>query len=112
MTTTYSVDTSTIEPIRTKNVFTPATLGTINLGQARSQYVLIKPAGTIAVLTVNMPSTPNDGDVVRVGASQIITALTMSGNGNTLNNGLSTFAAHGFGEWIYDSGTTTWYRFG
>lgn len=95
-----------------KNVFTPTVGQTVALAQARRQYALIAPAGLLATLTINMPASPNDGDVVKVGCSQVVTTLTMGGNGHTLNAGLATFTASGFGEWIYDTATTTWYRFG
>jgi len=112
MANSQMLDPTTLELIMIKNVFTPTTGGTITLSQARRQYALLKPAGTLATLTINLPSSPLDGDVVKVGTSQIITALTMSGNGGTLNSGLTTLAVGGFGEWIYDSSSTTWYRFG
>lgn len=106
MTTTTTFDPNTLEFVLTKIVYTPTTGQTVTLAQAQRQYALIKP------VTVNMPASPNDGDVVKLGCTQVVTTLTHSGNGNTLNSSLSTIALGGFGEWIYDASTTSWYRFG
>jgi hypothetical protein len=76
------------------------------------ENLLIDPAGTIAALTVNMPLAPYDGQEVTLGASQTVTALTMSGNGKTLNGGLTTIGAALFGTWRYKAANTTWYRIG
>jgi hypothetical protein len=70
------------------------------------------PAGTLATGTLNMPATPVDQQEWTVASSQTITALTMSGNGNTLLGPLTTLTANGFAKWKYIAATTTWYRIG
>lgn len=94
-----------------KNVFAPSTGGTVTLTQSRHQYCLLNPAGAILACTVALPSSPNDGDIVRIGSNKTVTTLTMT-SGGTIQLSLSTIALGGFGAWIYDSGTTTWYRVG
>src|SRR5664279_6628326 len=54
---------------------------TITLGGERPLYVA--PAGTIAALTVKLPPSPAESDIVEVSFGQIVTALTVqdaSGN--------------------------------
>lgn len=107
-----TLDSTTIEPIMVKNIFTPTTGGTVSLSQARRQYAILAPSGTLLTLTVNLPSSPNDGDVVKIGTSQVITTLTLGTGSNSIGSALATMALGGFGEWIYDLSTTKWYRFG
>lgn len=90
---------------------TPATGATITIANTCSRLIL-KPAGTIATLTINMPAAPVDGQVCRISSTQTVTTLTMSGNGNTLDGGLATLAAHAFGEWTFVLSQTTWFRTG
>jgi len=76
---------------------------------------LITPAGTIAALTVTMPSAPTDGQVVRISSSQTVTALTLNGaSGQTISNAptaitISTTATYGY-EFIYKASSKIWYR--
>lgn len=77
-----------------------------------AEQVLIKPAGTIAAHTFNMPVNPYDGQLLRVAMTQTITALTMAATGKTLNGGLTAGAANGFAAWRYRAADTTWYRVG
>lgn len=56
---------------------------------------LIAPAGTLATLTVKLPASPVDGEIVTITFTKIITALTMDGNGNTLVGTAITAAAVG-----------------
>ena len=72
---------------------------------------LIDPAGALAALTLNMPASPSDGQVVRITITQDITTLTHLGNGNTLSCPFSTTTTAGTtGEWIFYSNTSTWYN--
>jgi trimeric autotransporter adhesin len=73
---------------------------------------LINPAGTLATGTINMPAVPTDGQKLTIASSQQITALTMSGNGNTLLGALVTIGANGFATWQYRASNTTWFRVG
>lgn len=89
-----------------------ATGGSTTVSDNISAFILT-PAGTIATYTITMPANPFDSQRLKVCSSQIVTALTMSPNsGQTLDGSLASFAANGFGEWLYVTSTTTWYRVG
>lgn len=72
----------------------------------------LNPAGTLAAGTITMPAAPIDKQVVEVGSSQIITALTVSANaGQTLLDAPTTIGTVGSGfAYIYNLATTTWLR--
>lgn len=68
---------------------TPTTGGTVTFGTAKSDELLnLTPAGTLAALTVTFPTNTNSriGQVISVRSSQIVTALTLSASGLTLND--------------------------
>lgn len=83
---------------------------TVSLTRESIVYALIEPAGTLATLTINMPSSPQDGDEVLIASSQILTALTMA-NG-TLVGTLTTLALGGFARFVYNTASTKWFRVG
>lgn len=87
------------------NISTPTTGGTVNL--TNNQYNIINPAGALLALTVNLPSTPANNDVVYIKYTQAITTVTY-GNG-TVVDAITAPAAGGLVLLIYDSGTTSWY---
>lgn len=88
---------------------TPISAATINIASGKTA-LLITPAGTIAALTINMPSSPVDGQSVTISSSQIVTVLTMGGG--TILGALSAMAVAGFARYIYNASTTSWYRAG
>lgn len=78
----------------------------------QAQGLIIKPAGTIAALTVTMPANPWDGQVVRLTSTQTVTTLTHQASGSqTLNGALTTIGAavSTHGKWTYRLADTTWY---
>lgn len=84
---------------------------------AISNYVsatLLSPAGTLATGTVTMPSNPVDGQEHTLISTQIITALTMSGNTGQSMAGAPTTLAANAGVTMKYRGTSptsgTWYR--
>lgn len=87
------------------SIFTPATGGTVNL--VNKQYNIINPSGTIATLTVNLPSSPSNNDAVYIKYTQAVTAVTY-GNG-TVVDGITAPTAGGLVILVYDSGTSSWY---
>lgn len=71
---------------------------------------ILKPAGTLATGTINLPASPADGHEFRVTSSQIITALTVSGNGHTIIAAPTTLSP-GLGfAYIFDTADDTYYR--
>lgn len=85
--------------------FTPVTGGTVTTVQTAN---IIEPAGTLATLTVNLPSTPVDGQICTYTFTQVITALTF-GNGTFVNTATAATAGQVI-KWIYNTAQTKWYR--
>jgi hypothetical protein len=86
-------------------------------GQTRQ--LIIKPAGTIAGLTVVFPAATAliNGQRLGLCTTQIVTTLTTTaGSGTTVSNAPTALlvpVATGAGscvEWIYRTADTTWYR--
>jgi hypothetical protein len=97
--------------IFTNVVITPTSNQTLTIGNTVGNY-LMTPATTLSALTVNLPASPTDGQIVTIATRSQITSLTMSGNGNTLNGtATGVFIAGGFMSWKYSSGGN-WDRVG
>lgn len=89
-------------------ILTPSTGDTITLNTSNKTTIL-NPAGTLATLTINMPTSPRKGQLQTVSTSQTITALTVSGNGNSIVGQPTTLvASHDF-TMIFDDNAATWY---
>lgn len=86
-------------------IFTPTTGGTISL--VNNQYNIINPTGSLVTLTVNLPSSPANNDVVYIKYTQAITTVTYA-NG-TVVDGITAPTAGGLTVLTYDSATTSWY---
>lgn len=84
-------------------IFTPTTGGTVTA--VALQENIINPAGTLANLTIALPASPNNNDVIYFTTTQTLTAITYSG-GTVV--GPTTRSA---GQWhlVFDSGTSSWY---
>ena len=95
----------------TYNKFSPLTGTTITLPNDASM-VSIRPAGTLAALTVVFPPGPVDGQTIRLFSTQILTALTLQVSpGQTLNDGITTIATAMTGAaWCFSSANATWDR--
>lgn len=87
------------------NISTPTTGATVSL--TNNQYNIINPAGALLALTINLPSTPSNNDVVYIKFTQNVTTVTY-GNG-TVVDGITAPTAGGLTVLTYDSGTTSWY---
>lgn len=75
--------------------------------------LIIKPAGTIAALTVVLPpaSALVDGHRITISPTQIVTALTLTpGSGTTVNNTTTALAAGTPVTYFYRAADTSWYR--
>ena len=73
--------------------------------------LILNPAGTLATGTITMPASPSDGMVVTFSTTQQITALTIAGNGATLNNTLTKIVAGQSMSYVYRSASTAWFAF-
>jgi hypothetical protein len=86
----------------------PSSGGTVTLNTEDS-ITIINPSGTLATLTIDMPPSPVPGQVMKVSTTQIITALTVSGNGHSIISAPTSLSAGQAFSMIYDLGSTTWY---
>lgn len=91
--------------ILSHSITTPATGGTVNL--VNNQYNIINPSGTIATLTVNLPSSPADNDRVEIKYTQAVTTVTY-GNG-TVVDGIASPISGQLVVLVYDSSAGKWY---
>lgn len=91
---------------------TPLTGATLTMGSATSiQSVLAaNPAGTISTLAVILPPAPVDGLRARIFSTQIVTTLTITAPGMTLNNAVTSLSANVAVEYLYSASNTTWDR--
>lgn len=93
--------------------FVAATNGGTTTAASTDEYIILTHAATIASHTVVLPSGSYNGRVFKLGARSAVTTLTMNTTGGqTLQGGLTTIAANGFGQWVYSASNTTWYRVG
>jgi hypothetical protein len=91
------------------NVAAPSTGGTVTMAAGLSRQVL-NPAGTIATLTVNLPTLPFDGDVTEISTSQTVTALTVATtDSSSIIGAPSTLVASTGVRFVYRLSNTTWY---
>lgn len=93
--------------VRSVQYATPTTGQTVTCDG--SSVVMINPAGTLATLTVTLPASPVDGQDVLICASQIVTALTITG---TIVGTLTTLAVAGFARFVYSATASKWFRAG
>jgi len=87
----------------------PVTTNTIALGSSADR-VLIAPAGTLAALTINPPTSPYNGQEVFIIWTKAITSLTVTAlDGSTLVNAPSSATINTATKMIYSSATSSWY---
>jgi hypothetical protein len=92
--------------------FTPLTGTTVQCpgGSAAAAEVIIDPAGTLAALTVALPTTPVNGQNVVIPTTQTITALTLTAATGTILNAPTTLAGGQAIEYKYLSAQNKWIR--
>ncbi len=102
-------------PTLATNVYTPGTGFNVAVPTpvAAQQWMLIQPAGTLALGTITLPlntQTP-DGTEVLVTTTQQITGFTLALNGATAAYGApSPLAAEDFFRMRFVQATNSWYR--
>lgn len=79
-----------------------------------SVYLLMTPLATYAAGTIVLPTLAQciDGQELLVSCTQIVTALTVSGNGATVNGAPTTLAANGFFRLRFNFPSASWARVG
>jgi len=98
----------------TTSVQTPLTGFAITVANG-TRNLILTPAGTLAAGAVTFPASTSlvDGQELLIASTQIITALTLTGNGSTISNAVTTLAAAGDRvRYKYVLSTATWYRIG
>jgi hypothetical protein len=92
----------------------PATGATVTISPPAAGgnvFLRLSPSGTLATLTITLPSGPVDKQYIRVFSTQIITALTV--NGGTINGAPTTMAAANGTFWLrFDGVSSNWDRVG
>lgn len=75
--------------------FTPLTGTTVQCpsGSLVAENVILDPAGTLATLTVALPTAPVDGLPIIISTTQAITALTLTTSTGTISNPPATLSA-------------------
>ena len=95
-----------------KAIITPVAAGSHQIADT-VQYLVMDHAATIATFTITLPKNPQDGNVVKIFSRSIVTTLTLSaGTGETIATGhtVTTIAALGSLEYVYNSSDSKWYR--
>lgn len=79
-----------------------------------SAWLILTPVATYAAGTIVLPAVGNAADKqqVLVNCTQIVTALTINGNGATVTGAPTTLAANAYFTLRFDAVLTTWYRVG
>lgn len=92
---------------------TPVTGGTVTVDSTMvDQVINLTPAGTLATLTFTFPSNSNSaiGQRLTLQSSQIVTALTVSSSGLTLNgDAVTALAVNSPVSWV-KTAASTWMR--
>lgn len=79
-----------------------------------SVWLLLTPIAGYAAGTITMPAQALcvDGQELIVNTTQAVTALTVNGNGSTVNGAPTTLAANAFFRLRFDGVFKAWYRIG
>lgn len=77
-------------------------------------HLLLTPVAGYAAGTIVLPALAAcvDGQEVLVNCTQIVTTLTVSGNGSTVTGAPTTLAANAFFRLKFDGVFSAWYRVG
>jgi hypothetical protein len=79
-----------------------------------SVWLKLTPTGTLAAGTITLPAVANcvDRQELLVSCSQIVTTLTVAGNGATVTGAPTTLAANSFFRLRFDDVANEWIRVG
>ena len=90
-------------------LYVPTTGNTLAFSGAFT-VMIVKPAGTLSALTIDLPASPPDGTYVKATCSQIVSTLTLaSTDSSTIIAAPTSFAAGGHFSYLYNLSDTTWY---
>lgn len=94
--------------VSTLQYTTPTTGNTVT--SDGSSYLVANPSGSLVALTIKFPPAPKNGQTLTVSISQIITTLTLNGNGNTVDGTIVTSGTNSYGGWVFSSTASTWFK--
>jgi len=95
---------------KNKNDVQAPTAGATVNPVAGTDVLILRPAGALATLTVNVPSSPFNGQEITVVSTQTITTLTMGGG--TIIGAPTTLAAGGYAAFVFNGANSEWCRAG
>lgn len=112
VTTKYSDFSLDGRILETTNFPSNMTNGGSNTIGNKIHFVRYGAGAVITSFTVTMPAAPKDGHRVKIRFDQSVTAVTHSGNGNTIISGHEITAAWAGQEYeyIYRASNTSWYN--
>ena len=87
-------------------IFSPSSASVITL--IDNQYNIVNPSAALSALTIALPSSPANNDVVIIKFTRAITTISYSG-GTIAGGGLTSVSAPVEEILTYDSATATWY---
>ena len=93
----------------------PVTGADITVGVNNNDtHLILTPAGTLATLTITLPDVSNlrDKQTLLVTSTQVITALTVTATGSSVNGTPTAMTAGGYFTLKYDLTLGTWNRIG
>ncbi len=78
---------------------------------SNNSWMRMAPAGTLATLTIKFPTLANcaDGQEILITSTQIVTTLTVNGNGATVNGAADTSATNWFTKYRFSTDDSAWY---
>ena len=81
---------------------------------SNSIWLILTPGATYATGTIVLPALANaiDKQEVLINCTQVVTTLTVDGNGATVTGEPAAFAANGYFRLRFDAATSVWYRVG
>ena len=71
---------------------------------------IVQPNAAISSYSLTMPSSPINGQMIRITFANTITTLTHSGGSNVLKGAFTTANANVGGQWMYHTSTGAWYK--
>lgn len=93
-----------------ENYVTIGGAGPLTMPNTSSVNIIVPTVIPLPALTINMPVSPFDGQILSISITEDITSLTHNGNGNTLLNPLpTTIIAPISQQWYFRATDSTWY---
>lgn len=101
------------DPVLVTQYASPTYTGfSVTIAQTDDTWLILTPLAGYAAGTVVLPAAPADQQTVNVVCTQIVTALTVDGNGNSVVGAPTTLAANGFFTVRFDDVANIWHRVG